>query len=58
MDHTNFIRYQRGQQFSYHGGQALSSPVRLQVPTAGHWLVVLDLGGASGTIHSNLTLSS
>jgi hypothetical protein len=58
MDQHNFTRYQRQQQFDYYGGQALSSPVRLQVPRAGHWYVVLDLGGASGTIHSNLTLSS
>jgi len=58
VDRHNFIRYQRQQQFSYYGGQALRSPVRLQVLSAGHWYVVLDLGGASETIHSNLTLSS
>lgn len=57
LDDSNFARYQRQQQFSYHGGQALASPVRLRVPSPGHWHVVLDLGGASGTIHSNLTLS-
>lgn len=58
MDQPNFIRYQRQQQFNYYGGQALRSPVRLEVPTAGHWFVVLDLGGGSGAIHSNVTLSS
>ena len=57
MDQNNFVRYQRHQQFSHYGGQALRSPVKLRVPAAGHWYVVLDLGGASGTIHSNLTLS-
>ena len=56
MDQANFLRYQRQEHFSYHGGQALSSPVRLRVPGPGHWHVVLDLGGASGVIHSNLTL--
>jgi Domain of unknown function (DUF1883) len=44
MDQRNCMRYQRRQQFSSYGGEALSSPVRLQVPTAGHWYVVLDLG--------------
>ena len=36
IDQPNFIRYQRKQQFNYYGGQALRSPVRLEVPTAGH----------------------
>lgn len=58
MDQHNFTRYQHRQPFNYYGGQALNSPVRLQVPGPGHWYVVLDLGGASGTIHSNLTLAS
>ena len=57
MDQNNFMRYQRQQQFSHYGGQALRSSVKLRVPAAGHWYVVLDLGGASGTIHSNITLS-
>jgi hypothetical protein len=57
MDQNNLMRYQRQQRFSHYGGQALRSPVKLRVPAAGRWYVVLDLGGASGTIHSNLTLS-
>jgi hypothetical protein len=57
MDQANFGCYQRRQRFTYFGGQALRSPVRLQVPSPGHWYVVLDLGGASGAIHSSLTLS-
>ena len=57
MDQNNFTRYQRQERCSFHGGQALRSPVVLSVPHAGHWHVVLDLGGAAGAIHSNLTLS-
>jgi hypothetical protein len=57
MDQNNFTRYQSGQTFNYFGGQALRSPVTLQVPSAGRWFVVLDLGSASGMIHSNLTLT-
>jgi hypothetical protein len=57
LDQLNFTRYQRQQQFSYSGGQAERSPVKLRVPRPGHWYVVLDLGGASGTIRSNVTLS-
>ena len=57
MDHQNFMRYRSGHSYNYVGGQALRSPIRLQVPGAGHWHVVLDLGGNRGTIHSNVTLS-
>lgn len=57
VDQNNFTRYQRQQRCSFRGGQALTSPVKLRVPHAGHWHVVLDLGGAAGVIHSNLTLS-
>lgn len=57
LDQHNLTRYQRRRQFSYVGGQAQRSPIALRVPTAGHWYVVLDLGGVSGTIHSNVTLS-
>jgi Domain of unknown function (DUF1883) len=57
MDQNNFTHDQPQQRRSFHGGQALTSPVKLPVPHAGHWHVVLDLGGAAGVIHSNLTLS-
>jgi hypothetical protein len=54
IDSSNLREYERGGRFRCIGGQALRSPVRLQAPNAGHWFVVLDLGGASGTIHSNV----
>lgn len=57
MDQANLTNYQRGQRFRYTGGQALRSPVRLQVPSAGHWFVVIDLGGGAGVIHSSATVS-
>jgi hypothetical protein len=57
MDQNNFTRYHRQQRCTFHGAQALTSPVELPVPHAGHWHAVLDLGGAAGVIHSNLTLS-
>jgi hypothetical protein len=58
MDQHNFTRYQLHQSYNCYGGQALRTLVPLKVPRAGHWYVVLDLGGATGTIHSSLTLSS
>jgi len=58
IDSNNLTLYERGQQFRCLGGQAQRSPVQLQVPNPGHWFVVLDLGGGSGTIHSSVSVSS
>lgn len=58
MDAHNFQRYRSGQRHNYYGGEALKSPVRLQVPNAGHWYVVLDLGGAAGRIESSINVLS
>ncbi len=54
LDASSFARYERGETFSFIGGQAVRSPVVLTVPTAGHWYVVLDLGGGAGTIKSSV----
>lgn len=57
LDANNFQRYQRGEGHTLIGGEALRSPIRLRVPHADHWYLVLDLGGAAGTIHSNVTVT-
>jgi len=50
VDSTNFSNYRNGRRYTYYGGQARRSPVRLVVPRSGHWYLVLDLGGYPGTI--------
>lgn len=50
LDSTNFSLYQSGKQHRYHGGLAKTSPVRISAPHAGHWHVVIDLGGYAGTV--------
>ena len=45
VDASNYQRMHYGGEYHYHGGHATSSPVRLTVPSAGHWYVVLDRGG-------------
>jgi len=57
IDASNLRLYERGQRYRFIGGQAVRSPVQLQVPIADHWYVVLDLGGASGTIHASVSVS-
>ena len=54
MDGPAFSRYRRGEQVRAFGGSAVRSPVRLEVPTTGHWYVTIDLGGAGGTIRSSV----
>jgi hypothetical protein len=54
MDDSNFSNYRRGQRFRYHGGLAKTSPIRLSAPHAGHWNVVIDLGGAAGSIRASV----
>jgi hypothetical protein len=53
MDSANFQKYSSGQQHTYHGGHATTSPVNLRPPTHGHWYVVIDLGGYSGKVRAS-----
>lgn len=52
MDSSNFQHYRAGRPHRYYGGQAVRSPVRLSVPSSGHWHVAIDLGGRGGSIRS------
>jgi hypothetical protein len=53
LDSANFNSYRQGRQHRYHGGQAKQSPVRIGVPSSGHWHVVVDLMGLGGTVRSS-----
>lgn len=50
LDSINFQNYKSGRRYSYHGGHATRSPVRLAVPRAGHWYVVIDTGGYAARV--------
>jgi hypothetical protein len=54
LDDHNFQKYRSGQQHNYYGGLAKASPVNLKAPNEGHWHLVIDLGGYSGTIHASV----
>ena len=43
MDSSNFSSFKAGRQHRYTGGLARQSPVRLAVPHAGNWHVVVDV---------------
>jgi hypothetical protein len=52
MDDTNFQRFKTGQQHQYYGGYYTQSPVIIRPPYAGHWNVVINLGGFAGTVNA------
>ena len=58
MDSSNYRTYAsgRGGHYRYTGGLAKRAPVRLVVPSTGHWFVVIDLGGYSGRVRSGVNV--
>ena len=52
LDETNFQLYQSGKKHRYFGGLAKSSPTKIAAPRAGHWHLVVDLGGYAGTVRA------
>jgi hypothetical protein len=53
LDATNYALYRNGGQYRYYGGLAKESPVRIRVPHAGPWHLVIDLGGYAGTVRAS-----
>ncbi|MEW5980100.1 MAG: DUF1883 domain-containing protein [Acidobacteriota bacterium] len=56
VDSSNFQSYRAGRRYTFYGGHAKQSPVRLQVPRSGHWYVVIDLGGYSGSVRHSVQM--
>jgi len=58
LDTPNYNNYRNGRDYRYLGGLAKKSPVRLVPPHSGHWHVVVNLGGYSGTIEASVRVIS
>jgi hypothetical protein len=56
MDSSNYQNFKNGRQHRYIGGLAKQSPVRLQIPTSGHWYVTVDLQGLVGSVRSSMRI--
>jgi hypothetical protein len=54
LDDVNFSRYKRGGRYNFYGGLAQKSPIRLSPPRAGHWHLVIDLGGYAGSVRASV----
>jgi hypothetical protein len=53
LDPANYSKYRNGEQHRYYGGLAKESPVRIPAPHAGHWHLIIDLGGYAGTVRAS-----
>jgi hypothetical protein len=58
LDSTNFQNYRQRRTYQYAGGYARTSPFRLQAPHAGHWHLVIDLGGGAGRVQASVRVIS
>ena len=54
MDSSNFNSYKNGRRHRYTGGLAKKSPLRLQIPSSGHWHVAIDMQGLRGSTKASV----
>ena len=54
MNSTNFSNYKNGRRHQYVGGLAKCSPLRLQIPSTGHWHVAIDMMGLRGSTKASV----
>ena len=52
LDEANVLLYKNRKYHRYYGGYAKTSPIQIAAPRAGHWHVVVDLGGYAGTVRA------
>jgi hypothetical protein len=56
MTAANFQRFTELLDFKYVGGVARKSPIRLTIPEAGHWHLIVDMEGHHGLSESSVKL--
>jgi hypothetical protein len=56
MTRSEYGNYKSGRRYRYHGGRVTRSPFRIIVPSNGHWMVAIDLGGHGGRISASVTV--
>lgn len=56
MSASQYTNYKAGRRYRYHGGLVTRSPFNIVVPSNGHWIVAIDLGGNSGRIESSVVV--
>lgn len=56
LDAHNYQKYRNGGEHKYYGGLAVRSPLVIPAPHAGHWHVVIDLGGYAGSVSASVSV--
>jgi len=56
LDPTGFLSYKNGRQYRYYGGHFTRSPCHVVVPHAGHWHLVIDMGGFGGRVEAEVSV--
>lgn len=56
MTRNEYSNYNAGRRYRYFGGRVTKSPFRVAVPTNGHWVVAIDLGGYTGRIQASVAV--
>lgn len=56
MGSSDFQNYRAGRRHSYHGGLARRSPVRLAIPSSGHWHICVDMQGLQGQTRASFRM--
>jgi Domain of unknown function (DUF1883)/TIR domain len=56
MARSEYGNYKAGRRYRYHGGRVTRSPFAIPVPSSGHWVVAIDLGGYPGRISASVAV--
>ncbi len=56
MDYANYQRYKLGQTNDFVGGHVTKTPFLIKPTKFAHWYVVIDLGGAAGSLKADVEL--
>lgn len=56
MSSSDFSNYKNGRRHHYIGGLAKQSPLRLQIPSSGHWHVAIDMQGLRGSTRASVRM--
>lgn len=56
VDSSNYSSFKAGRAYKYYGGHAKRSPIRLAIPKAGHWYVIINFGGYGGSVRYSVRL--
>ena len=54
LDSNNRQKYKNGQSYQHFGGHMNTSVSQIPIPRAGHWYVIIDLGGYAGRVNSSV----